>query len=181
MKQSMRRGQGGFTLVEVIVVAGIIAILAGVLVPLILKEIDEARSTRAYADVRSLSAALLVFRKDTGKWPTLDGGCSPTATFLYGDGNLPGNLGPAGYDQATSIYLNDYLMADASGCYGARWKGPYLAGAAPDAWGNAYVMNADGFAAAGPVWIISAGPDGQMDTAAASISLQGDDVGIRLK
>ena len=54
----------GFTLIEVIVVAGIIAILAGILVPMIFKEIDESRITRASADVRSISAAMIVFRRN---------------------------------------------------------------------------------------------------------------------
>lgn len=173
--------QGGFTLVEVIVVAGIIAILAGILIPLILKEIDEARITRAYADVRSISTSMIVLKKDTGKWPNLDGACNPTATLLYGNGNLPANLGPMGYDQTTSVFIDDYLSNDASGCFGTRWKGPYLASVSPDPWGNAYVINANVFGAAGPVWIISAGPNGQMETNSTSISPQGDDVGIRLR
>jgi general secretion pathway protein G len=177
----MKRVQGGFTLVEVIVVAGIIAILAGILVPLILKEIDEARITRAYADVRSISNAMIILKKDTGKWPDLDGACSPTVTFLYGSGNLPGDLGPAGFDQTTSVFVDDYLAIDAAGCYGARWGGPYLASVSPDPWGNAYVVNASGFSASGPVWIISAGPNGKIDTNAASTSLQPDDTGMRLK
>jgi general secretion pathway protein G len=177
----MKNKQGGFTLVEVIVVAGIIAILAGILVPLILKEIDEARITRAYADVRSISTAMIILRKDTGKWPDLDGACSSTVTFLYGNGNLPGNLGPTGFDEGTSVFVDDYLAADAAGCYGARWKGPYLASVSPDPWGNAYVVNADAFSVNGPVWIISAGPNGKIDTNATSISIQPDDVGMRLK
>ena len=173
--------QNGFTLVEVIVVAGIIAILAGILVPLILKEIDEARITRAYADVRSISTAAIIMRKDTGKWPNLDGGCSPTVTLLYGDGNLPGGLGAASFDQSTSVYFDDYLNTDAAGCYGAKWKGPYLAHISADPWGNSYIVNADIFTATGPVWILSAGPNGSVDTNAASTTLQGDDVGMRLQ
>jgi len=173
--------QNGFTLVEVIVVAGIIAILAGILVPLILKEIDEARITRAYADVRSISTAVIIMKKDTGKWPNLDGGCNPAVTYLYSDGNTPGGLGAAGYDQSTSVYFDDYLTADASGCYGAKWKGPYLAHVSADPWGNAYVVNANIFTANGPVWIISAGPNGSVETNSAAATIQGDDVGIRLK
>lgn len=173
--------QNGFTLVEVIVVAGIIAILAGILVPLILKEIDEARITRAYADVRSLSTAVIILKKDTGKWPNLDGGCSPAVTFLYGDGNLPGGLGAAGYDQSTSVYFDDYLTADAAGCYGAKWKGPYLAHVSADPWGNSYIVNANIFAANGPIWILSAGPNGSVETNSASATIQGDDVGMRLR
>ena len=115
-----RREDAGFTLIEVIVVAGIIAILAGILVPLILKEIDEARITRAYADIRSLSTSIVVFRKDTGKWPNLDGSCNATVTFIYGEGALPANLAAQGYDQTTSVHLDDYLTSDAGGCYGAK-------------------------------------------------------------
>lgn len=174
----MIRKQGGFTLVEVIVVAGIIAILAGILVPLILKEIDEARSTRAYADVRSMSTSILVFRKDTGKWPNLDGSCNATVSFVYGEGALPAGLAAQGYDQTTAVHLDDYLTSDANGCYGARWKGPYLAHTAADPWGNAYFINASSFAAGGAVWILSAGPDGAVDTPLAAATVVGDDIGI---
>ena len=176
----MRR-QGGFTLVEVIVVAGIIAILAGIVVPLILKEIDEARITRAAADIRSISAAVLVMRKDTGKWPNLDGACSPGATLLYGNGNTPGGLAAAGFDETTSVFFDDYLSTDASGCYGTKWKGPYLASLNADPWGNSYIVNANAFSANGPVWILSAGPNGQIETGPASSTAQGDDIGLRLR
>ncbi|MEK6743343.1 MAG: type II secretion system protein GspG [Nitrospirota bacterium] len=173
----MLRKQRGFTLVEVIVVAGIIAILAGILVPLILKEIDEARITRSYADVRSMSTSIVVFRKDTGKWPNLNGGCTATVSFVFGEGALPSGLAAQGYDQTTSVSLDDYLAIDGTGCYGARWKGPYLAHTSADPWGNAYFINAGNFAG-GAVWILSAGPNGTIETPAGAPVLQGDDVGI---
>ena len=52
-----------------------------------------------------------------------------------------------------------------------------------DPWGNTYVTNANNFAVDGkqPVWIISAGPNRRMDTPANSTTLQGDDIGLRMK
>ena len=84
----LRRNEG-FTLIEVIVVAGIIAILAGILVPLILKEIDESRITRATADTRSISTAMIVFKKDTAQWPAMDEDCEPTLRCCRGQGIWP--------------------------------------------------------------------------------------------
>lgn len=175
-----RRKDAGFTLIEVIVVAGIIAVLAGILVPLIFKEIDEARNTRASADIRALSSAILVLKKDTGKWTNLDGSCNAAATFLFGDGTLPGDLVAQGYDQSTSVSLDDYLSTDAGGCYGSRWKGPYMAYTTADPWGSAYFINANNLTSGGTVWILSAGPNGIVDTPVSAAALQGDDVGIIL-
>lgn len=114
----------GFTLIEVIIVAGIIAILAGNLVPLIFKEIDEARITRVTADTKSISSAIFVFKKDTSQWPVMNGTCRPTLTLLSGDGNLPTNFNAQGFDDSDSSGHNDQLPQDLNGCYN-NWKGPY--------------------------------------------------------
>jgi general secretion pathway protein G len=172
----------GFTLIEVIVVAGIIAILAGILVPLILKEIDEARITRAVADTKSISTAMIVFKKDTAQWLVMDANCAPNVTFLSGAGNLPAGLGESGYDTSVASSYDSHFTADNNGCYGAMWKGPYMALVTADPWGNSYITNANSFATPGqPVWIISAGPNKRLETAANSTTLQGDDIGLRMK
>lgn len=175
------RSNRGFTLIEVIVVAGIIAILAGILVPIIFKEIDEARITRAHADIRSISTALIVFRKDTGKWPYMDNNCIEQITFLSGDGALPANYDAMGYNPAFPSSYNDYLPADTNGCYGTLWKGPYIARVAADPWGNAYLTNAFTFDSGGSIWILSAGPNGLVDTTTDSTTVNGDDVGLRIQ
>ncbi len=167
----------GFTLIEVIVVAGIIAILAGILVPLIFKEIDESKITRASADIRSISSAMIVFKKDAGQWPTKDSECSDT-TLVNGRGNLPGNLAAMGFDMSLPGPF-DALTADA-GCVN-NWKGPYMAAVAPDPWGNAYVVNSKDFSGTGPVWILSAGPNGVIDTTTTSQVTGNDDIGARLQ
>ena len=171
----------GFTLIEVIVVAGIIAILAGILVPMIFKEIDEAKITRASADIRSISSAMFIFRKDTGKWPVMDGTCTEAGTLLSGQGNNPSGLAAKGFDQTGESSFNNHLPQDVNGCYN-NWKGPYIAIVTADPWGNAYESNIKDFATAGaPVWIISGGSDGTLQTGSPDVTVSGDDVGLRLQ
>lgn len=171
----------GFTLIEVIVVAGIIAILAGILVPLIFKEIDESKITRSSGDIKSISTAILVFRKDTGQWPVLDAACDPKVTLLFGAGTMVSNLAAMGFDATVAQSFTDHLTTYTGTCY-QNLKGPYMTPVSADPWGNAYVINTDGFPVQGKqVWLISAGPNGKIDTQSNSETLQGDDVGTRIK
>lgn len=175
------KNQKGFTLIEVIVVAGIIAILAGILVPIIFKEIDESKITRAAADVRSISTAMIVFKKDVGPWPTMDAACTPGLTLLVGNGNSPAGMAAQGFDNSSTENFAEPLSTNSAGCYN-NWKGPYIAMVSIDPWGSTYIMNAKDFNTAGaPVWILSAGPNGTVDTNVASAEVSGDDIGLRLK
>ena len=91
-------------------------------------------------------------------------------------------LQESGYDTSVASSYDSHFSTDVNGCYAPNWKGPYMAMVTADPWGNSYVTNANSFAVAGqPVWIISAGPNGQLDTAANSTTLQGDDIGLRMK
>lgn len=172
----------GFTLVEVLVVAGIIAILAGILVPLIFKEIDESKKTRAWADIRAISTAMIVFKKDTGQWPIMTDGCQPSATSLRGEGLEPLNAAAMGFDLTIQEFYNNHLASNAYNCYSGLWKGPYIARVSPDPWGYAYLTNAKDFAnPTAPVWILSAGPNGTVETNALSPDVGGDDIGLRIK
>lgn len=174
------RGEKGFTLIEVLVVAGIIAILAGILVPLILKEIDESRVSRAYGDIRSISAAMIVFKKDTGMWPDMDNNCQRTITLLRGDGSLPQDYAAKGFDGTVDSHYSSHLVQTV-GCY-PNWKGSYTAWVTADPWGNSYITNADAFRNnIGAIWILSAGPNGIVDTPANSDLVNGDDIGLRLR
>ncbi|MBA4373810.1 MAG: hypothetical protein C0402_13240 [Thermodesulfovibrio sp.] len=173
------RKQSGFTLIEVIVVAGIIAVLAGILVPIIFKEIDESKKTRAMADAKSISTALMVLKKDTGQWPISDT-CTNTITMLAGAGLDPTAFA-GGWDPSSKNTIGNYITTDDNGCWPGTWKGPYMATVTQDPWGNAYVINAADFLTANPVWVLSAGPDGKIDTATNSAALVGDDIGIQLK
>jgi len=170
----------GFTLIEVIVVAGIIAILAGILVPLIFKEIDESKITRAAADVKSISTAMLVLRKDTGSWPG-SAACTPGVEVIMGNGIMPVFSAVPNWATSQTDTYDHYLNTDDSGCWPTTWKGPYMATVTPDPWGHAYVTNATEILANGNIWIISAGPNGTVETGSTADNLAGDDIGVRIK
>ncbi len=178
----------GFTLIEVIVVAGIIAILAGILVPMIFNQIDESKRTRATADCKSISTAVLTFKKDVGRWPNLQSGTN-NFSFLYGPGYAPGGafdaqLSAQNYTLAPSDSLNNHLNSNDPPYTAALWKGPYMTGMGLDPWGNPYVIDATGLNDnTTPVWVISAGPNGIFETLRGTQELDAnkDDIGIRIK
>jgi len=64
----------GFTLIEIMVVVVIIGILAALIAPSVLSRIDEARVTKAKADLKSIEAALELYRLDNYRYPTTDQG-----------------------------------------------------------------------------------------------------------
>jgi len=64
----------GFTLAEAALAIGVVAILAGIIVPLVLKALQDARYARARNDIQVIVAAIASQLKDTGGRPVADGG-----------------------------------------------------------------------------------------------------------
>lgn len=64
----------GFTLIEMIVVLAIIGVLALIIVPNVIGRPDQARVTVAKTDLRTISAALKIYRLDNGDYPTTEQG-----------------------------------------------------------------------------------------------------------
>ena len=68
------KAQSGFTLLELLVVLGIIAMLAGIVGPQVMKHLGESKTKAAKVQVEDFSAALDMYKLDMGKYPTSDQG-----------------------------------------------------------------------------------------------------------
>jgi general secretion pathway protein G len=68
----MRRlsSNSGFTLIEIMVVVLILGLLAALVVPKIVGRTDDARVTKAKADIKAIESALNLFKIDNGFYPT---------------------------------------------------------------------------------------------------------------
>lgn len=121
----------GLTLIEMIVVLAIIALVAALIVPSVIGRPDQARVTVAQADLKSIGAALKMYRLDNGSYPTTEQGLAALVTKPA--------TGPAATNYATDGYLQQ---------------------APSDPWGHPYVYRSPG-ATGGGFDLSSLGRDGK--------------------
>jgi len=110
----MRRTRG-YTLLEVMIVVFILGLLATLVAPKILGRADDARRTKAMADMKGIEQALNLYRLDTGAYPTTEQGLEALVRQPEKP-PLPRAWNPHGYLERVPL----------------------------DPWGNPYVYVADG-------------------------------------
>lgn len=88
--------QSGFTLLEIMVVVVILGILATMVAPQILGRADDARITKAKADIVSLDAALDLYQLDNYAYPTTSQGLE-ALTIKPNESPEPRNYKKGGY------------------------------------------------------------------------------------
>ncbi|MDD2800473.1 MAG: type II secretion system major pseudopilin GspG [Methylobacter sp.] len=66
--------QTGFTLLELLVVLGIIAMLAGIVGPQVMKHMGESKTKAAKVQIEDLAASLDMYKLDLGRYPTSEQG-----------------------------------------------------------------------------------------------------------
>jgi general secretion pathway protein G len=74
MKHTTTRKQTGFTLLELLVVLGIIAMLAGLVGPQVMKHMGESKVKAAKVQIEDLAQTLDMYKLDVGSYPTSEQG-----------------------------------------------------------------------------------------------------------
>jgi general secretion pathway protein G len=126
------RARDGFTLIEILVVITVIAILASLVTPMVFRNVGDAKTSAARAQVEILGLALDAYRLDNDYYPS-------TAQGLEALRQLP-----AGEPAARN------------------WRGPYLKKLVPpDPYGRPYVYRSPGEANPESYDLLSLGRDGE--------------------
>ncbi|MFO7549844.1 MAG: type II secretion system major pseudopilin GspG [Haliea sp.] len=105
-----RRAQGGFSLVEILVVLVIMGLLISVVAPTVLNRADEARIQKAHADFKAIETALKIYRLDNYLYPTTEQGLEALVA--------PSNLDPQPRNFKDGGYLQEIPLDP--------WGRPYL-------------------------------------------------------
>jgi len=69
-----RNPEAGFTLVELLVVLGIIGLLVAIATPQVIKYLDRAKVSTARSQIEHLMTAADLFKLDVGRYPTTEEG-----------------------------------------------------------------------------------------------------------
>ncbi len=122
----------GFTLIEVMVVIAVIAMLAALVGPNVIRNVGTAQDAAAQSQIELLGAALDSYRLDNGRYPTTAQGLESLRTAPTVN-PLPNN-----------------------------WRGPYLRKEVPlDPWRNPYVFLSPGTVNPTGYDLLSLGSDGE--------------------
>jgi general secretion pathway protein G len=102
-----RPNEGGFTLIEIMVVIIIMGILASVVAVNVIGRVEEARRTKATMQIGNFGSALALYKLDNGSYPSTEQGLNaiieaPTV------GTLPRKWREGGYLEKKKIPLDPW-------------------------------------------------------------------------
>ena len=75
-----RHGEGGYTLMEILIVLALLALIAGFAVPNLMKVFGGAKTDAAAIQINNLGAVLDIYRLENGAYPTSEQGLKALVT-----------------------------------------------------------------------------------------------------
>ena len=177
--ETMQRA--GFTIFELVVLVFVVMASTALVYPVVTSEIRRTDRANAEEQCQKIAEALEEYLNDRAddkeRFPVEPLSGKPLY-WLRGPGIVPGN-NPFRNGPAHGRLFQVLRERDPST---PSWNGPYLDLIEPDPWGNAYLVNTRGlFDDRERVWVLSAGPDGIVDTSPSSRETRGDDIGRILR
>ncbi|MEM7202063.1 MAG: type II secretion system protein GspG [Planctomycetota bacterium] len=196
----------GFSLLELIAMLAVVAILAGVVAPMLGHQVAGAEIDAAEADVAAIAQAMSNFHMTTGQWPSKDANGRDDGIWMLISGTQkparnPWRAGHAFWSWARGArgdVLGHHLITNTPGGQVTHryattskrpWRGPYLDSVRLDPWGHPYAINVVSAHSTHTtnyrrLWVLSAGPDGRWQTSANATTaddVQGDDIGFLVR
>ena len=101
------RREGGFTLLEIIVVVFILSLLAAIVAPRIIGRTDDARIEATKVQIKNLETALKLFKMDNGFYPDTQQGLEALVE-KPASGRIPQNYKEGGYLEQRKIPLDPW-------------------------------------------------------------------------
>ena len=85
-----KRGDAGFTLLEILVVIAILGLLIGLVAPAVLRQLGGARNSIARQSIERLGAVLDIYKLDIGSYPSTEQGLQALVARPTAGGNWNG-------------------------------------------------------------------------------------------
>ena len=99
-KNGTRKGQGGFTLVELLVVVTIIGLLVGLISVAVPKAIESGMKAKAKGELTAIVAAVKAYKQEYGRWPE---SVTATSDTTFQDANSKSLLSALGGASDSSV------------------------------------------------------------------------------
>lgn len=123
----MKAHDGGFSLIEILVVIGAIGILLGIAVPAYNGYREKSQIAAAMHDLKGIETAIIALATDTGLWP---------------EGQAIGEINNGGSNEIYDLNDPESGLVATDGNF-PNWRGPYINAVPLDPWGTNYFLDTD--------------------------------------